>query len=169
MNQFTALAVAGALLAGSAYAQTPAPPPDPSTATPAVVQPSSDASKKDPDMSAAARTRTAEAGMARALNDVTAGMGVKSASGEAIGTVRDIVPAKSGRPDYVVIATPHDGSSAVPYAAVAPMIKDGAIILDRGRLKSAPKVNLDDLHDQNNTAWRKQADQYWGVPGSNLR
>ena len=158
MNQLIALTVAGALLAGSAYAQTPAPPADPSTATPAVVQP-----KADPDMSAAARTRTAEAGMARALNDVTAGMGVKSASGESIGTVRDIVPAKSGRPEYVVIATPHDGSSAVPYAAVAPMIKDGAIILDRGRLKAAPKVNLEDLHDQNNAAWRKQADQYWGV------
>jgi hypothetical protein len=164
MNKLTALAIAGVVLAGGAQAQAPAPPADPSTATPAVVQP-----KADPDMSAAARTRTAEAGMARALNDVTAGMGVKSASGESIGTVRDIVPAKSGRPDYVVIATAHDGSSAVPYAAVAPMIKDGAIILDPARLKSAPKVNLDDLHDQNNTAWRKQADRYWGVPGSNLR
>ncbi len=164
MNKLMALAIGGALLSGAAEAQAPAPPADPSTATPAVVQP-----KSDPDMSAAARTRTAEAGMARALNDVTAGMGVKSASGQAIGTVRDIVPAKSGRPDYVLIATPHDGSTAVPYAAVAPMIKDGAIILDGARLRSAPKVNLEDLHDQNNTAWKKKADQYWGVPGSNLR
>ena len=113
MNKLMALAIAGALLTGAAEAQAPAPPADPSTATPAVVQP-----KSDPDLSAAARTRTAAAGMARALNDVTAGMGVKSAS---------------------------------------------------GRLKSAPKVNPQDLHDQNNTAWRRQADQYWGVPGANLR
>ncbi len=158
MNQLIALTVAGALLAGSAYAQTPAPPADPSTTTPAVVQP-----KSDPDMSAAARTRTAEAGMARALNEVTAGMGVKSPAGEPIGTVRDVVPGKTGRPDYVVIATAHDGASAVPYAAIAPMIKDGAIILDRARLKSAPKVNLEELSDRDKTAWKKQADQYWGV------
>jgi hypothetical protein len=114
-------------------------------------------------MSAASRTRTAEAGMARALNDVTAGMGVKSPAGEPIGTVRDVVPGKTGRPDYVVIATAHEGASAVPYAAVAPLIKDGAIILDRGRLKSAPKVKLEDLSDRDKTDWKKQADQYWGV------
>ena len=188
MNRPIALAIATAFaLAGAAYAQTAEPPSpgaaatpgttnpsrsDPSTATPGVVaapqQPGAEATPRDrdADMSDTARTRTAQAGMSHAKNDVSAGMGVQTTAGESIGTVRDIVPNPSGRPDYVLIAVESGGRTAVPYAVVAPMIHDGNIILDRSRLQSAPRVQDSDLLDKSNTTWKRRADQYWIGGGS---
>jgi len=96
------------------------------------------------------------------MRGVAAGTRVESPAGETIGTVEDIVPNdRTGRPDYVLIAMSSGTTTAVPYAAVMPKVHDGHIVLDRSRLAGAPPVRASDLRDPSNTAWKKQADQYW--------
>ncbi len=90
------------------------------------------------------------------------GLQVQSPVGETLGSVIDVVLDSSGRPDYVVISTDTDTATAVPYAAVAPMVRNDKVILDRTRLQNSPQVAQSDLHDKTNTKWRTQADRYWG-------
>ena len=89
------------------------------------------------------------------------GLEVQSPSGQALGTVIDVVANSTGEPGYVVISTGTDTATAVPYASVSPMIKDGKVIMDRTRLQNSPQVAQSDLHDKANTKWRQQADTYW--------
>ena len=96
------------------------------------------------------------------MGGITAGSIVQNPAGEAIGRVKDIVPdANTGEPAYVVIAT-RSGSTAVPYAAIAPMFQSGHVVLDRSRLESAPRVSDSQLQDDKSDAkWKKEADSYW--------
>ncbi len=104
--------------------------------------------------------------MAKGATGVTAGMGVQTTAGEAIGTVKDVVPNASGQPGYVLITTPSGGRAAVPYATVSSMTHNGKIVLDRSRLEGAPQVRDSQLQDPANTQWQRQADQYWNGKGS---
>ncbi len=100
--------------------------------------------------------------MEERMRGVAAGTRVQSPAGETIGTVEDIVPNdRTGRPDYVLIAMSSGATTAVPYAALMPKLRDGRIVLDRSRLSGAPPVRASELRDPTNTAWKKQADQYW--------
>jgi len=112
------------------------------------------------------RTRTAEATMDHRMRGVTAGTGVRSPSGEAIGTVKDIVPDnRTGRPAYVVIGTASGRTTAVPYSKVIPMVHNGEIVLDRARLDAAPSVSDQELQSQSSAGWHRQVDQYWRGTG----
>ena len=113
-----------------------------------------------------AATRTAEAGAGHGMTSISAGMGVQSAAGESIGTVKDVVPNASGQPGYVLIATGAGTRTAVPYSTVSSMIRNGKIVLDRARLEAAPQVQDSQLQDRADTRWQKQADQYWNGSGA---
>jgi sporulation protein YlmC with PRC-barrel domain len=96
------------------------------------------------------------------MGGISAGSIVQNPAGEAIGRVKDIVPdAKSGEPAFIVIST-RSGSTAVPYAVIAPMYENGHIVLDRSRLESAPRVSDSQLReDKPGAEWKKQVDRYW--------
>jgi PRC-barrel domain len=89
------------------------------------------------------------------------GMEVRSPTGQALGTVIDLVANKSGAPGYVVISTGADTATAVPYDAVSTRVREGKVIMDRTKLQNSPQVVQSDLHDKANTKWRQQADTYW--------
>jgi hypothetical protein len=136
---------------------------DPSTATPSTVRPpaSRPMPGADVDMSGAAQQRP-KVGHEAKVGGLTAGSIVQSPAGENIGRVKDIVPdAKTGDPAYVVIAT-RNGTTAVPYPAIAPLYQNGHVVLDRARLESAPRVNDSQLRDdKENAEWKKQSNRYW--------
>jgi PRC-barrel domain len=181
----TVWTVAAVILFGAfatALAQTPEPGAqatpgqsgaeraDPSTATPSVVSPSASSLPKgqdnanpssDTDMATAAQQRP-KVGREAKLGGLSAGSLVQTAAGETIGRVKDIVPdAKTGDPAYVVIAA-RNKTTAVPYPVIAPMYRDGHVVLDRARLESAPHVTDSQLRDDKASAdWAKQANRYW--------
>jgi hypothetical protein len=65
------------------------------------------------------------------------------------------------QPEYVVISTGNDTMTAVPYSAVAPMVKDNKVTMDRTRLQNSPQVAQSELRDKSNSKWRADADKYW--------
>jgi hypothetical protein len=144
---------------------------DPSTSTPSTINPKPDRAiseessrqsrSQDTDMSTAAERRP-KVGREARLGGISAGSIVQSPAGENIGRVKDIVPdANTGDPAYIVIAT-RSGTTAVPYATIAPMYQNGHVVLDRARLDSAPHVTDDQLRNDNkDAAWKKEADRYW--------
>jgi len=174
---------AAVVICGTAVAQT-APPPepgaaatpgqsnpdrsDPSTSTPSTISRSpreaisqeSSSHSSDTDMSNAAERRP-KVGREARMGGISAGSIVQNPAGEPIGRVKDIVPdANTGEPAYIVIST-RSGSTAVPYAVIAPMYQNGHLVLDRSRLESAPRVSDSQLQDKSGAQWRKQADRYW--------
>jgi sporulation protein YlmC with PRC-barrel domain len=171
-------------LAGAAYAaQTPAPPDQDTQATPAqnpdpqaassphqrnvTKHPGEETSpNENPDPQAASTPHqrgavgeTGHPGMGSAPKMV--GLQVISPSGESLGTVADVTMDSQHQPEYVVISTGNDTMTAVPYSAVAPMVKDNKIIMDRTRLQNSPQVAQSELHDKSNSKWRADADKYW--------
>jgi hypothetical protein len=87
------------------------------------------------------------------------GLDVISPAGEMLGAVITVVASTTGR--YAIISTGNDTATAVPYEAVAPMVHDGKVIMDRTKLQNSPQVAQGDLADKTNTKWRQQADTYW--------
>jgi hypothetical protein len=178
-----AVTAATLVFCGTALAQTVPPPEpgaaatpgqsnpgrsDPSTSTPSTInrQPSgpptqdSSSPSSDPDMSSAAERRPKEGREAR-MGGISAGSIVQSPAGQPIGRVKDIVPdTNTGEPAYVVIST-RSGSTAVPYAVIAPMFQSGHVVLDRSRLESAPHVRDSQLQDRSDATWKKEAQRYW--------
>jgi hypothetical protein len=68
------------------------------------------------------------------------------------------------RLQQVVIAgqATRSGTTAVPYATIAPMYQSGHVVLDRSRLESAPRLSDTQLRDDKpDAAWKKQAHRYW--------
>jgi hypothetical protein len=175
-----ALLAATAIICGSAFAQSTAPPEpgaaatpgesnparsDPTTATPSTVErPASGAhdesQSSDPDVSAAANRKPKMEREAK-LSGVTAGSIVQNPAGQPIGRVKDIVPdTNTGAPAYVVISS-RSGNTVVPYAVLSPMVQNGHVVLDRSKLESAPRVSESQLRENGDVDWKKQADRYW--------
>jgi hypothetical protein len=178
-----ALTAAALLSCGGAVAQTVPPPEpgagatpgqsnpdrsDPSTSTPSTINrpppgpaaQDSSSPSSDSDMSSAAERRPKQGREAR-MGGISAGSLVQSPAGQTIGRVKDIVPdTNTGGPAYVVIST-RAGSTAVPYAIIAPMFQSGHVVLDRSRLESAPRVRESQLRDRSDGTWKEQADRYW--------
>jgi len=188
MAKLRSIAMLAALgLAGAAFAaQTPAPPdssdtqatppqnenPDPQAASSphqrdVTKQPGYEASPNaNPDPQAAATPHqkgavgdTGHPGMAGAPK--ITGLQVISPAGESLGTVADVTMDSQHQPEYVVISTGNDTMTAVPYSAVAPMVKDNKVIMDRTRLQNSPQVAQSELSDKSNSKWRADADKYW--------
>jgi sporulation protein YlmC with PRC-barrel domain len=105
---------------------------------------------------------TPHAGMAGTATKLV-GLQVVSPSGEPLGSVIDVTMDASRQPEYAVISTGNDTSTAVPYSAVAAMIKDNKIVMDRTRLQNSPQVAQSELKDKSNSKWRADADKYWSA------
>jgi hypothetical protein len=174
-------------IAGAAYAaQTPAPP-DPADSTQAAPQQNPDPSaassphqrdvtgqssqetvpNENPDPQAAASPhqkgtmgQTPDGTMAHAAPKIV-GVQVVSPTGEALGSVIEVTMDAQHQPEYAVISTGNDTMTAVPYSAVAPMIKDSKVVMDRTRLQNSPQVAQSELRDKSNSKWRADADKYW--------
>jgi hypothetical protein len=184
-----ALGLAGAAYA----AQTPAPPdpadtqasppatdsqsqnPDPSAASSphqrdATKQPGSESTpteSPDPESASSPHQKgtvgeTPHAGMAGTATKLV-GLQVQSPTGEALGAVIDVTMDASRQPEYAVISTGNDTATAVPYSAVAAMIKGNKVIMDRTRLQNSPQVAQSELRDKSNSKWRADADKYWSA------
>ena len=153
-------------LVAAAFAQAQTPPADTQSAAPPETTTSQTTPSPDPAAASSPHQQgtvgaAPHAGMMGTASKMV-GLQVQSPVGETLGSVIDVVLDSSGRPDYVVISTDTDTATAVPYAAVAPMVRNDKVILDRTRLQNSPQVAQSDLHDKTNTKWRTQADRYWG-------
>jgi hypothetical protein len=94
--------------------------------------------------------------------DQLVGLPVETSSGEALGSVVDIVRDKAGQPTYAVVAIDND-TTAVPYDTAAAMIHNGKVIMSQAKLNGAPKVKQSEWLDQTRSSWRTQSDRYWGT------
>ena len=153
------LAAAAALaFSGTAHALRQAPS---AVSPPAAGQQSSSSS----DSSQRTRPTTDGTHLAAAGN-VSAGMPVRTVSGEPLGAVRDVVPDTRGDPGYVLITLSRGGKTAVPYTTASALMRNGTIVFDRARLEGAPRVQDSQLQNLSDKSWQKQADQYWSPRGS---
>jgi sporulation protein YlmC with PRC-barrel domain len=191
MANLRSIAVLLALaLAGAAYAaQTPAPPDpaDTQAAPPPNENPDPDAASSphqrgvtqrpgdetapnaspDPDSASTPHQKgavgeTPHQGMAGTSMKLV-GMQVISPAGESLGSVVDVTMDAQHQPEYAVISMGNDTMTAVPYSAVASMITNGKIVMDRTRLENSPQVAQTELRDKTNSKWRADADKYWSA------
>jgi hypothetical protein len=112
--------------------------------------------------------RTAEAagrGAPDAASGQVTGLEVISPSGEALGTVVDVVTEQSGAPAYVVISS-QKGNTVMPYSAATSMVHDNAVVVDQSKLNNAPKVQQGVWKDASSKGWRKESDRYWAKSNS---
>ncbi|MGQ0835722.1 MAG: PRC-barrel domain-containing protein [Gammaproteobacteria bacterium] len=87
---------------------------------------------------------------------------METATGESLGTVVDIVAdATTGAPLFVVISSEGEGT-AVPYAAASSMVQRDALVMDRSRLESAPRIGQGEWRDPASGDWITEANDYWG-------
>src|SRR5262245_5492990 len=153
-----AAAVAAALgLSALAAAQAPAPtePADAQETAPAAPSNSHESDAVPTPEGAAENTpRDNVAGLPSIV-----GLEVISPAGEMLGNVITVIASTTGR--YAIISTGNDTATAMPYEAVAPMVNEGRVVIDKTKLQNSPQVAQADLHDKGNTKWRQQADTYW--------
>jgi hypothetical protein len=151
--------VATVWLGGVAYPQAQAPPDPGAAATPGTTNPS----KSDPSTATPGVVSPSPAATA---GNLSAGMSVESPAGEAIGTVKDIVPdPRTGRPGYILITGRSGANTAIPYSTLAPMFRNGRVILDRSRLEGAPRVSNSQLRNPSDHEWQRKAQEYWNETG----
>jgi sporulation protein YlmC with PRC-barrel domain len=101
---------------------------------------------------------------------LSAGTIVQSPAGDAIGTVKDVVPdPRTGRPSYILVNTRSGANTAIPYSTLAPMFSNGRVILDRSRLEDAPRVSDSQLRNPSDHTWQQKAQQYWNAGGPKSR
>jgi hypothetical protein len=177
-------------LAGTVYAaQTPAPPdpadtqavppqnenPDPAAAssphqrdvTKHPGDETAPSSSPDPQSAATPHQKGAVGQMPHQGAAGTAknlvGMQVISPSGESLGSIIDVTMDAQHQPEYAVVSTGNDTMTAVPYSAVASMVQDNKVIMDRTRLENSPQVAQTELRDKSNSKWRADADKYWSA------
>lgn len=113
----------------------------------------------DGSMSQAGADASATAGMTE--GSVSIGLTVQSETGEPIGTVTDVLAdATTGAPLYALISTEGE-TAAVPYEAASSMVQADALVVERSRLESAPRIEQGQLTDPAAT-WASEANAYWG-------
>jgi len=87
-------------------------------------------------------------------------MMVDDRSGQTLGTVADVVPAKSAH-RYVVVSGSVGRTTPVPYDVASSMMAAGKIVLDRTAFEQAPKISQSELSRGASASWRKKVDRYW--------
>jgi hypothetical protein len=91
---------------------------------------------------------------------VVVGLSVETPTGEPLGSVIEIVAdASTGTPLFAVI-TSEGTSTAVPYTAAAAMVQGDALVMERERLASAPKVDQGEWRQAGD--WTGESSGYWG-------
>lgn len=123
-------------------------------------------SQQDPVSS----VRVADAGPSASVRGTEApklvGMKVQTASGNSLGQIKDVVIDKSGQTSYAVIAygATRKGAAkqtAVPWAAVSPMIQGDKIVMDQSQLERAPVLSSSRKLDPSSGTWSRDANVYW--------
>lgn len=91
---------------------------------------------------------------------VVVGLQVETPTGEPLGSVIEIVAdAQTGTPLFAVV-TSEGSTTAVPYTAAAAMVQGDAVVMERERLASAPKVDQGEWRQAGD--WTGEASGYWG-------
>jgi hypothetical protein len=143
---------------GAAYAQTATAPGGPSMPTPSVTD-----SPTNPEL-AGASTAARQDGpriAAASPGNITAGMQVRSESGDLLGNVASIVPGESNREGYVVIGNPSGVATPLPYNTARAMVRNETVVVNKERFQKAPKVQQYQGEDVSRAAWEEKADSYW--------
>jgi hypothetical protein len=88
------------------------------------------------------------------------GAAVVTPADAPLGKVVDVVFGETQQPEFVIIAS--EGKSvAVPYAAASSMMTTDRIVVDRTRLRAAPKLSEDQWRKDSTGKWRLDAMRYW--------
>jgi len=109
------------------------------------------------------RHRSATAGK---LDTLSSGMDVQSTAGKPLGTVIDVISSGSGNPTYVIVADQSGNDAAILYATARRMVRENRLVVDDGKLSSAPKVPQSQLLDRARKDWQERADRYWNGPAT---
>jgi hypothetical protein len=96
-----------------------------------------------------------------AASHITAGMQVRSQSGDLLGNVASIVPGESNREGYVVVANSGGVATPLPYSAANAMVRNETMVVNKERFEKAPKVQQYQGEDLGRAAWEQKADSYW--------
>jgi sporulation protein YlmC with PRC-barrel domain len=94
------------------------------------------------------------------------GMEVRTASGSTLGQIKDVVKDMSGHASYAVIAygatlNVAAKRTAVPWAAVSPMIQGDKLVMDQSQLEQAPILANSQKLDPSSGTWSRDANVYW--------
>jgi sporulation protein YlmC with PRC-barrel domain len=153
MKTLYSLSIVTALgLASAVYAQAQTSPNTPTETTNAVP------------------TRVADAGthgsVGVPLASKLVGMKVQTASGDSLGQIKNVVIDKSGQTSYAVIAYGATSGAAgkqtaVPWAAVSPMIQGDKLVMDQSQLEQAPVLSNSQKLDPSSGTWSRDANVYW--------
>lgn len=92
---------------------------------------------------------------------VSSGMTVQDRSGQAVGTVADVVAGRSGHPGYVIVEGRRGTATPMPYRVASSMAKDGKIVVDRTAFRNAPRIKKSNASGRYGTRWHSRVDQYW--------
>lgn len=92
---------------------------------------------------------------------ITAGMRVRSESGDLLGNVASIVPGETNREGYVVIANLSGVATPLPYTTATAMVRNETVVVNKDRFEKAPKVQEYQGEDVGRAAWEQKADSYW--------
>ncbi|HVW70283.1 MAG TPA: hypothetical protein VHB68_15005 [Steroidobacteraceae bacterium] len=152
-------AAAGSLMAQPQQAQAPMSTDPSLTVTHPTANPQPTVNPQLAGESAASRERE-QLHMALA-GTIAPGMQVKSPAGDVLGTVASIVPGDTGVKGYVVVASSGGLATPVPYNTASALVQHDALVIDKARLESAPKVQQYQSEDGSSQTWQKKADNYW--------
>ena len=157
MKTLYSLSIVTALgLASAVYAQ---PQTSPNTPTETTSSPQTSADTTP--------TRLADAGTYGSVKVPQAsklvGMKVQTASGDSLGQIKNVVIDKSGQTSYAVIAYGATAAkqTAVPWAAVSPMIQGDKVVMDQSQLEQAPVLSKSQKLDPSSGTWSRDANVYW--------
>lgn len=160
MKSLYSLSIVTALgLASAVYAQAQTSPNTP-TETTSSPQTSADAT---PTRLADAATYGSAGGT---QTSKLVGMKVQTAAGDNLGQIKDVVKDMSGHTSYAVIgygATLNVAAkqTAVPWAAVSPMIQGDKLVMDQSQLEQAPVLSKGQKLDPSSGTWSRDANVYW--------
>jgi sporulation protein YlmC with PRC-barrel domain len=112
-------------------------------------------------------TRVADAGTRASVSapqtSKLVGMKVQTASGDSLGQIKHVVIDKSGQTSYAIIAygATAGKQTAVPWAAVSPMIQGDKLVMDQSQLEQAPVLAKSQKLDPASGTWSRDANVYW--------
>lgn len=163
LRTVTMLAALG--LAGAAFAAQTPPPPLPADPDQTAQSPDheSEPSRKEAGQHETGTVGETPNAAVAGTSTKLVGLEVRSTTGEPLGAVVDVTMDAHRQPEYAVISTGNDTQTAVPYSAVASMVKGNKVVMDRTRLQNSPQVAQSELRDKSNSKWRADADKYWSA------
>jgi hypothetical protein len=92
---------------------------------------------------------------------VSAGMQVRSESGELLGRVSSIIPGDSRNESYVVVGDLQGLATIMPYATASIMTQRDKMVVDRAAFEKAPKMQQTQTEDHSLEGSQRKADEYW--------